>query len=175
VGLTAGVSAAQFDEYRVKSAFVLNFLQFVDWPGTRLPSGAPIAVCVMNDSPITARLREFAAQPVRGHQVDVRTVSALAEMVGCHVVFVPSASTARLPEVIARSGQAGVLVIAEDRDSAVAEASLHVAVVGNRVAFDVNLDRASAQGLKVSSRLVQLARRVVGGAAMGRPPAGGGR
>jgi hypothetical protein len=160
---SAAAGAAQLDEYGVKSAFVYNFLQFVDWPAARLGPGDALVVCVVADSPITPKLNALETRQVKGHSLEVRTLAPASDFGGCHAVFVPGGTTARGAALAAPNREAGLLVISENQETAAASAVISLAVVDNRIAFDINLDLAAGQGLRLSSKLIRLARRVQGG------------
>ena len=159
------LDAAQAGEYDVKAAFVLNFLRFVDWPAAKLPPSSPITVCVVGESPVTARLGLVSRENIRGHGVRVRTVASALDLPGCHVAYVPVSYGGRLVDLREPTRGSGVLLISEDSASA-SQAVIDLVLVGSRVAFDVNLDLAAQEGLTISSKLLRLARRVSGRPAM---------
>lgn len=178
--LLAGVVSASepLDEYGVKSAFLFNLLPFVEWQSAKLGAHDPLAVCVVDDSPIAAKLGALNKQVAKGHQVHIRTVSTPADVAACHVVFLSSNAIGRLPELAHRYPGAGLLFVSEQQDEAPDEAVFNLVVANGRIAFDVNLDAARGQALTVSSKLMPLARHIVRAPAapMGRDagrPAGG--
>jgi hypothetical protein len=160
--LVAAVAATQFDEYGVKSAFVYNFLHFAEWPQERLTNGDPWVICVFNDSPIVRTLNSQVTEPVRGRPVRVRTTASLSDLSSCHIVFLPERATGHVPEVLSRYPLAGLLIVTEDQQATRVDGAINLVVAGGRVTFDVNLVTAKEQGVVLSSRLVSLARRVVG-------------
>src|SRR5204863_8590795 len=77
-------------EYRVKAAYLYNFLKFVDWPAD---TAAPLTICVAARNPFGGVL----ADTVRGERVAGRPV--VAKVVpepdaGCHVLFIPRGTAA---------------------------------------------------------------------------------
>lgn len=88
-------------------------------------------------------------------------------------MFVPAPSTDRLPELTARYRGLGVLFISEDPHAGHLNAVINMSVLENRVVFDISLEVAQAQTLTVSSKLLQLARRVTGSAVQGQGTAAG--
>lgn len=155
------LGAAPADEYGLKGAFVYNFIQFVEWPASRLGASDPLILCVLDDSSIARRFGGVAMQAVRGHAIRVEMTTSSSEAANCHVIFVPEASTGRMPELVARHRRAGLLLMSEAPGST--QATVNLVVAGNRLAFDLNLDMAASQDLRVSSKLIRLARLVSGG------------
>ena len=166
------VASAQLDEYGVKSAFVYNFLQFTDWPESRLGPNEALVVCILTDSPITPRLNALETRQVKGHRIEVRTIASASDAPRCHVVFVPDGTNARGLALPAADRNTGLLIIGEDRAADAGDAVINLVVVDQRVAFDISLDVAAGQGLRLSSKLIRLARHIHGGEAT---PHGGSR
>ena len=151
----------QFDEYGVKAAFVRNFLPFVEWPAERVPPGEPFLLCVYNGSPITAKLNALTFDPIRGHRVQIRTMSAVPDLGVCHAVFVPQSESAQVRNIQGRYKGGGVLTITEDVADRTG-AAINMYVANSRMTFDVDIAAADAAGVRISSKLLALAKRVHG-------------
>jgi hypothetical protein len=164
-GVHAGAARrgpGQLDEHEAKSAAVYAFLQYVDWPSARLAPTDTITICVFGDDAITTDLIARTRQRIKGHPLRVRGGATSADLAGCHAVFVPAADAVRLPELRDRYRGTGLLTVTEDQTGKPVDAVINVVIDANRIAFDVNLAESTAQGLAVSSRLIQLARHVSG-------------
>jgi hypothetical protein len=159
--VVASIAAIQFDEYGVKSAFVYNFLHFTEWPESRLDNGAPYVICVFNDSPIVRRLNSQAIGAVNGRPVRVRTATSLSGLGSCHILFLPARETSRVAEVLARYPMAGLLIVTEDQRGDRVDGTINLLLTEGRIRFDINLLTAREQGIQLSSRVIDLARRVV--------------
>ena len=142
-------------EYRVKAAFLYNFVKFVEWP-PRAASG-PIMICVAGRNPFGNVL----ADTVRGEVVAGRTLDArviLEPDDGCHVVFIPDGANARAYLRAAR-GQP-VLTVGETPGFIEQGGLIRFYLDGGTVRFEIHRDGADRAGLRISSRLLQLARIV---------------
>lgn len=162
------LAAAQVDEYGLKTAFVANFVQFVDWPSAQLTPTGALTVCTLGQSAVGERLRTLDGGLVNHRAVAVRKVAAQDELSTCRVLFVPMTESDRVPEILRRHPGAGILIISERSDLSVSQAVIDLVVVDKRVTFDIDLDVARRQQLMVSSKLVKLARYVRGAAKGGR-------
>ena len=91
----------------------------------------------------------------------VRT-SDPAALAQCELVFLPGANTDRIDQAIRMTMQRPVLTVGESPDFLRRGGIIAFVVDGGRVRFDVNLMMAEARGLSLSSRLLQVARAIVG-------------
>jgi hypothetical protein len=141
------------DEYRVKAAFLFNFLKYVEWP----PSAAdgPMRICVAGRNPFGKFLEETVKdESINGRMIETRVI--LEPEGGCHLLFVPTgaASTAYLR---ALRGEP-TLTVGERPDFIGQGGIISFSLVDGNVRFTINPAAAERAKLRVSSRLLELAR-----------------
>ena len=161
----AGPVAAQApaEESQVKAAFVYNFLKFVDWPASAF--GAPadsLIVAIVGDG-ATA---DAAAAFLQGKQVNERAIAVRrlkedAALPPAHAVFVGDASPGQLRRVLEAASGAGALSIGEADEFAAQGGVIGLLVEARRVRFEINTAAADAARLRISSKLLALARIVI--------------
>ena len=141
-------------EYRVKAAYIYNFMKYVEWPDAALRNG-PLNICVAGRNPFGEALTEtVAGERIGGQPVIVRVI--LEPEPGCHVLFVPEGSATTAYLRAARS--APVLTVGETPDFISQGGAIGFILDGGNVRFEIDQESAERQGLKVSSRLLRLAR-----------------
>jgi hypothetical protein len=96
--LSSGAGAQEFNEYRVKAAFLYNFAKFVDWPPEAFKSPSdPIVIAVLGKNPFgTLLAEEVAGKTLLGRSFQVRDVTNAQQASGCQIVFVSSSERKRL-------------------------------------------------------------------------------
>jgi hypothetical protein len=142
-------------EYQVKAAFLLNFVKFVEWPASAFPEqDSPISICILGADPFGKTLDQLVAgESVNGRKLTVERVKRTPPPKNCQVVFLSKAET--LP-----SWGPGVLTIGEG-DNFVREGGMIGFLIENRrVRFDINQIAAEKAELKLSSKLLSVARSV---------------
>jgi YfiR/HmsC-like len=147
-------------EYQVKAAFLLNFTKFVEWPQTESSSSQPFSICLVGDDPFQGALeRTVEGETVNGRKLSVqRLSSAQAIPPTCQIVFA-GAQEKGFSRALTTLGS-GILTVGEG-DHFLKEGGMIAFVLENRrVRFDVNQHAAVAAGLKVSSKLLNVARSV---------------
>jgi hypothetical protein len=142
-------------EYRVKAAFLYNFVKFVEWPA-RTESG-PIVICVAGQNPFGSLLDDTVrGETVRGRTLEARVI--LEPDAGCHVVFVPAGANA-LAYLRATRGTP-TLTVGEGLDFIQQGGLVRFYLEGGTVRFEITREGAERVGVRISSRLLQLARLV---------------
>lgn len=147
-------------EYQVEAAFLLNFVRFIEWPSTAFAdSDSPIAICVLGDDPFGSSLDQTAeGQTVNGRTVVVHRIVAIPPPRSCQVVFVRLPEQ-EVPRILAGLGP-GVLTVSEGESFIPDGGMIDFVVENRRVRFDINLSAAGKAGLKMSARLLTVARSV---------------
>jgi uncharacterized protein DUF4154 len=148
-------------EHQVKAAFLLNFTKFVEWPQAAFTDErSPIAICVLGDGPFGGALDQIVeGEVVGGRKVIVRRIKEPPAPKQCQVLFL-SPGIKDVAQILATAGP-GVLSVGEERENFLQEGGVIAFVVENRhVRFDINESAAENAGLKLSSRLLRVARSV---------------
>jgi hypothetical protein len=151
-------------EYRLKADFIANFLKFVDWPDSAFSSPRkPLLLCVYGYFPFGTSLAENAQKTtVHDRQIEVRIVHVEQELRACQVVFVSQEAEKQYAKVLGVLHDVNVLTIGETPDFLDAGGAVTLYFQAERVQFDVHLGHANQAHIKISSRLLAMARHVVG-------------
>jgi hypothetical protein len=149
-------------EYQVKAAFLYKFLTFVEWPaGAFAGADDPIVIGVLGAEPMAEELsRVVASRTVGSRAVSVRRFGVGDPVSSLHVLFVGHAQGPRLPSIVAAAGGQALLTVSETEDGRAAAGMINFVVVDDKVRFDVVLHRAERAGLRISARLLSVARKV---------------
>ena len=154
--------AEQPSELQVKAAFVLNFLNFVEWPGGQsFRPAAPFVIVVIGDDPIGTTLREStAARMVGTHRLIVKTGARAADGASAQLVFISQSERPQLPAILHALEGHLVLTVGDTPGYAESGVMLNLVVEGQRVRFEANTAAAARAGVHLSSHLLRIARIV---------------
>jgi hypothetical protein len=145
------------EEYQVKAAFLCNFARFVHWPESALPDSLPLSIGVLGDDPFGPALEEaVAGQVVDAHPFRILRSRRLAELSGCHILFLSPVGAPRPEEILAELAASPVLTIDDGGGAAVHGAVITFVIDENKVRFRINAEAANRAGLKLSARLLAL-------------------
>jgi hypothetical protein len=149
-------------EYEVKAAFLYSFATFIDWPGDAVPdAGDAFIIGVLGTDPFGPVLDAIAAsKTVRGKRIVVRRFATLEDYTPCHILFVADSERARMRGVVEKLRDAPVLLVADTEGFARVGGAINLVIEDNKVRFEINQAAAEHAGLKISSKLLRLARLV---------------
>jgi hypothetical protein len=116
---------------------------------------------VLGDDPFGALLDEtVASRPQHSKPLDVRRSRRLEDAGGAQIVYVSDSEKGRLDEVLAATGRASILTVSGLPGFARRGGVVGFVLEQRRVRFEINQGAAERAGLRVSSRLLNLARIV---------------
>jgi hypothetical protein len=161
--LCCAIAAAQSDqpgEYDVKAAFLFNFTKFVEWPENAFVDPlAPIVIGVIGDDPFGESLvRIVAGQKAQGRSIEIVKYRYGDNLRRCHVLFISASERQRRAPILASLQEASVLTVSDIDGFAEAGGAIQFVMQENRVRFVVNLEVATQGKLRVSAKLLALAR-----------------
>ena len=147
-------------EYQVKAAFLHGFARFVEWPAEAFSSPEdPIVIGVAGEDPFGETLdRAVAGRTAQGRRFVVRRFRRAEQLGFCHILFVGAAENGWDWRAAQRERQGyGTLTVGEGAES-LRTGSIAFVLEGRRIQLMVNLEAASEARLRISSRLLALAR-----------------
>jgi hypothetical protein len=165
--LLLGVACAQSPtagEYQVKAAFLYNFAKFVEWPPSSFPdASAPLRICVFGRDPFGQELRNITNEKtVNGRKLEVAHVSDLQAARSCHVLFIASSGGTPVKQIVEGLRGASVLTVGDSKGFTDQGGMINLVLENDRVQFEVSPAAAERAGLKISSKLLSVAKLVVG-------------
>ncbi len=156
-GIAATARAGDQEEARLKVGFLRSFIEFTEWPTPR----PTLTVCGIGNDDLGDALGQLEAHAVRKSALAIRRQVGSGQWRECDVVYVSVRERQHIESLAVAMRGHPVLLVA-DIDGAAqlgATLSLHPRS-GSFIGFDANQTAAQAAGLKVSAKLLKLARRV---------------
>lgn len=145
-------------EYRVKAAFIYNFIAFTEWP--KQPDETTLNLCVHGQTPLNTEIKQLQGKKVNNRQINTHKKVELEHLNNCHIVFIASSSINRLPTILEQLKGTPVLTIADSPGVARKGVVINMDVANKKIVFEANLRAAQQAGLTISSKLLRLATEV---------------
>jgi hypothetical protein len=163
IGVTAP-AAAQPDavaaQQRIEAAYLFKFGGYIAWPDKSFPAAdSPIVIGVAGADALADDLATLVTgRDINGHPVQVKRIQADDPLTGVNILFVGT----RADSLISTAHSLPILVVADGDDGLARGAGVTFVLVDDRVRFDVALDTAEQNGLKLSALLLSVAHSVSG-------------
>ena len=149
--LLAAPSAAQVRDVEMKAAYIYNFAQFTTWPENR--ARLPLAVCADRGGVLWPTLHAYNGKPVQGRPWQLFD-SGARPPAGCDLLVLGRSAPAQ-----AGAAAPGMLVVSDGASAA--PAAITLVDDDEQLRFDIDTREAARSGLRVSSKLLRLARNVL--------------
>lgn len=153
----AQADVRELPEYRLKAAFLFNFMLYTEWPD----AGPTLTLCVAGADPFGKELDGLAGRMAGTRRIAVQRRAVTDELKGCQVVFIAESAIERLPRLLELLQGQPVLTVADSTGAARRGVALNMTVAQDRIAFEANLQAARAARLGLSSKLLRLATEVI--------------
>lgn len=149
----------QFTAEEVKSAFLLNFGRFVEWPPRSFEKTRDrFYICLIGEDTLGSKLETI----VRGQKVQERTLEVIR--LGphfphreCEIAYMKLSSATQEREVLSRMRTTPTLTVGEGSHFLKAGGMIQLRVEGERIRLRINLKAAKDSGLTISSKLLAIA------------------
>lgn len=189
--LSLWVAAAPADEtidreYRIKAAFVYNFLKFVEGGRFTVPQdqkdgqdpNPAIVIGILGATPSRIAFEELQGKKVGDRPIQVRWYQAFAELADgdgntpelhpsldairqCHVLLVCPSEKPFLASLLSSLRSDGLLTVGDVPQFLEAGGTINLLIEDKKVRFEVNLAAALRARLTIRSSLLRLAARTV--------------
>lgn len=153
-------------ERSVKAAFLYKFLGYAEFPATAFADAAtPLTIGVAGADELAAELtRIVAGRTVQSRTITVKILRDNEAPVGVHLLFVGGDDSARLRGILKAGVPPRMLIVTESESGLQNGSVINFKIVEERVRFDVSLEAADRNSVKLSSRLLTVANHVHKGA-----------
>ena len=136
-----------------------NFARFVEWPPELFADNqTPFSIAVLGND----RLGAILDSTLQGKTVNNRRITILhlkwpTDLKPYHIVFIGS-SEPHLPQIMESLQGVPVLTVTEAEVITHSKSVINLIVDDKKVRFEIDIDKAEHSGLKISSKLLMLAR-----------------
>lgn len=160
------ISSARQDanaEYKLKAAYLYNFLQFTEWPPSAFQrETSPLIIGVFGRDPFGRSLEQIVqGESVNGREIAIVRIEHVNDIKRCHVLFIPRTEQGQVDSILSALHNANVLTVSEVDGFTDRGGAISFFVREKKLRFEINPNVVKKADLRVSSRLLRLA-KVVG-------------
>jgi hypothetical protein len=153
-GITAlDAIAAAPSEYDVKAAYLYNFPKFVELPGDDI-----LTLCIVGDDPFGDAINALQGSITAGKRLVVKRVSSADVISACQILFISSSEQGNLEAIMKYVRKKQILTIGDTKGYPYQGVIINFYMENNKVRIEINIDAAEQSKLRISSKLLNLAR-----------------
>lgn len=133
----------------------------MEWPAEKLENSDSFIFCVVGPNPFGSVMNAFEKEQIHGKDVLVRYHEKVKEADACHVVFISSSLGRKGEALLEELAGRAILSIGETYDFIQSGGMISFVREGTKIRFEINQQTAENSGLRISSKLLNLAKRVI--------------
>jgi hypothetical protein len=164
--VAAGETAAQdgVAPAALKAAYLYKFLFYIDLPAQIFErADSPLTIAVAGADDVHAELVQFLHErSVGSHPLRARRLAEGDSLAGVQLLFIGAAIDPLRSAWVRAARERQLLLVTDTPNGLKAGACINFVSVNKRVRFEVSLDAAEQHAIRISSRILALAERVVG-------------
>ena len=147
------------DETQLKAAFIFNFIKYITWPEEVEQSAHGLKLCILGQDASNEDLHQLADRKIRSLTLSLEMIDSAAEIESCDLIYV--SSPVQDKAVIDYARKKAILTIGNGEDFVEDGGIISLLQERSRIRFDINLTQAKESHLQISSKLLQLGRKVL--------------
>ncbi|MGA2070967.1 MAG: YfiR family protein [Sedimentisphaerales bacterium] len=174
-----GDEQVQNREQQIKAAFLYNFVMFTEWPADKLAEPNTITIGLLGEHPFGNTFDPIKNKTVKNKQLNIKNfgmfrksfpqdnagklefANYIEQLRKCHVLFICDSEHENYKAIIDAVKGYGVLTVGETEDFLGFGGIITFIPGTEKPVFDINLDACEHEGLKISSKVLRLARKVI--------------
>lgn len=170
-------------ERQIKAAFLYNFINFVDWPEEKMPDNdEPVIIGIIGNEKFIKAFDPVKDKQIKGKNIIIKYFKDLNELERskakndsgykqtikslkkCHILFLCARESTSIDNsaiIIGALKNSPVLSVGEQAGFLENGGNINFLVEKKKVRFEINLNSAKQNNLKIRSKLVKLAKRII--------------
>lgn len=172
-----GSAGSVSKEYRIRAAYLYNFLKGVQWPDNpNEDRSGPLVIGVVGEHAFGDVLDKMATKTIRNREILIKYLDlseseggkkagfspkALQQLTKCHLLFISKSEKSKAPAIIKFVALDNVLTVSEFKGFTKRGGIINFVDAGTKGGFEVNLKNARKKGFIFPKDLLRLAEKVI--------------
>lgn len=153
--------AAERTETEVQAAYLYNFAKFVTWPEQSFESpSSPVVIGIVDRDRLSTTVSQtIGTNTANSRRVTIRVVNPnKPDLTGCHMLYISRAESDSIPALLTAAKASPILTVSDAEHFAADGGMIGFIRVDNSLKLEINHSRATEAGLRISSKLLALAK-----------------
>ena len=151
--------------YQIKAGFLYQFLFFVEWP-TIVESGSDdeVVIAILGKDPFGDAFDAVEGLLINGRRLVIKRYDQLPapqDLKNCRLLFISPSLQNNMVKIIQTLKAYPVLTVSDVKGFVDAGGMINFVIKEDRVRFEINPDAAAHVGIKIRSKLLRVAERIL--------------
>lgn len=154
-----GAAANGLTDAQVRAGFLYNFSMFVEWPAAVMPNGT-LLVGVIGDDAFATTLQMIDGRTANGRKIAVRALDESDDLRRTGILYIGVSDDRLAAALLSRVADAPVLTVGATPRFAQMGGVVRFYTDESKLRFEINVARSQQLDLRISSKLLSLAKIV---------------
>ena len=144
-------------ENKIKSAIILNFIRYTEWPENSFRSDSDeINVCIYTNSEMEKSFSKSNGKKINDRKINIRSLYRLKNLGECHVLYADNLDRDQASRTFSAVSKKPVLTISDQESQASNTGIINLVNNKGKLRFEISREKSTSSNLKLSSRLIKL-------------------
>lgn len=143
-------------ETKFIALYLYNFTKYIDWPEEQ--KKGDFVIGVVGNSQVYSELVQIAeGKPVGNQTIVVKNFRNIEEITGCHILYLAENQSRRIDQAIGKINQSAPLIVTQAEGATLQGSAINFVIRNETMKFELKKSNATKYGLRLHSRLDNLA------------------
>jgi hypothetical protein len=149
-------------ESLVQATYLYKFIDYVEWPASEVPKPMThITIGVIDADEVAAALNTLiAAHPNEVRKMTVKILKTNETLADIQILFIGHGNNAQIRDLLAGTRDLPMLTITAFDGALEFGSIINFIIIDGHIKFEISVNQATRNGLKISSRLLALAQKI---------------
>tara|TARA_B100000745_G_C20097675_1_gene375360 strand:+ start:94 stop:624 length:531 start_codon:yes stop_codon:yes gene_type:complete len=147
------------DPTKVKAAFLYNFVKFIHWPQTNETSNE-FKLCIYGEPALFELMQKIPAKSIRGQALLILDIQQPTLLQQCQLVYMRTQNYTATQFILDNLSAHPILTVSDVDTFAKSGGMIEFKQKEQKLRFEINNSAAELAGLRISSKLLELALEV---------------
>jgi len=143
------------------AVYLFHFANFIEWPESSFNNNDSFNICINGKTEVNNHIHDIEGEDVKGRKINILNNISSDGIKDCQIIFISRNDYER--KKIEKYSIVKYILLVSDKESFISDGGvIQYYIENNKLRLKINLDVAKHLGLKISSKLLRIA-KVVGG------------
>ena len=141
----------------IETAYIYNFAKFIQWPDER---NNRLRICVLGENSFEKKLAKLNSKALKDRKIEVKKVADIGQVHACEMLILPPLPEEMLHKITKVAQKEHILTISNQDSYAKKGVMINFYIEKKKVRFAINHRSIKKAGIRVSSKLLRVAKVV---------------